>query len=393
MSGAFLLSACRTPIAKFLGGFRSLSAVQLGAVVVAEAVRRAGVPPEAVDEVILGNVLQAGLGQNPARQAALKAGLPPRVAAMTVNKVCGSGLKAVTLASYGIQAGDCEVVVAGGMESMTQAPYLLPRARSGYRMGHAQLLDSMIHDGLWDAHHDYHMGCTAELVSRECQVSREEQDRYACESHARALQARRQGWFQEELVPVEVAGKGGESWQVTQDEGPREDCSLESLRRLQPVFQPDGTVTAGNASQLSDGAAALVVASERAVKQLQVKPLARIVASATSGLEPAWVMMAPAEAIRKVQERAGWRDQEVDLYEINEAFAAQMVALCRKLCLNGSRLNVHGGAIALGHPIGASGARVLTTLLYALRQRGLKRGIASLCLGGGNAVAMAVELL
>lgn len=390
---AFIVSACRTPIGRLQGALKDFSAVELGTRVVVEAARRAGLPPEAVDEVIMGNVLSAGLGQNPARQAALKAGIPPSVAALTLNKVCGSGLKAVALAAQGIQAADVEVVIAGGMESMTNAPYLLKGARQGLRFGHAQLLDSMMHDGLWDAYHDYPMGCTAEVISEKYNVGRVEQDRYACESHARALQATLEGRFEAEIVPVEVPQKGGVSYRFDRDEGPREDTTPDALGRLRPVFKEGGTVTAGNSSQLSDGAAALAVASEVAVGRLGCTPLARVVASATSGIEPSLVMMAPVEAIRKVLRRAGWNSPDVDLYEINEAFAAQSVALCAELPLDRERLNVNGGAVALGHPIGASGARILTTLLYALRCRGLKRGVASLCLGGGNAVALAVELV
>lgn len=390
---AYILSACRTPIGKFLGALRPFSAVELGTLVVAEAVRRAGLAPEAVEEVIMGNVLSAGLGQNPARQTALRAGLPVRVAALTINKVCGSGLKAVMLARQGIQVGDVEVVVAGGMESMSRAPYLLPKAREGYRLGPGELIDSMIHDGLWDACHQYHMGCTAEVVSVEYHVSREEQDQYAFDSHARANAAIREGRFREEIVPVESAQKGGQALIVERDEGPREDVLLPALAALKPAFQEAGTVTAGNASQLSDGAAALVVVSEAALKRSRCEPMARLVATATSGIEPSLVMMAPLEAIRRVRERAGWSEDDVDLYEVNEAFAAQSVALAREVPLERAKMNVHGGAIALGHPIGASGARILTTLLYALKQRNLRRGVASLCLGGGNAVALAVERL
>ncbi|MGH9341669.1 MAG: thiolase family protein [Acidobacteriota bacterium] len=393
MKEAYILSACRTPIGRFLGALKSFTAVELGTIVVGEAIRRAGLRPEDVDEVIMGNVLPAGLGQNPARQTALKAGVSPHVAAMTINKVCGSGLKAVTLAGQGIQLGEVHVVIAGGMESMTNAPYLLPRAREGFRMGNGQVIDSMIQDGLWDVYGNYHMGCTAELVSGKYSVSREEQDLYARDSHARSIEAIRAGRFKEEIVPVELPQKKGEAVLFDRDEGPREDTSVESLARLKPVFQEEGTVTAGNSSQLSDGASALSVVSEDALKRIGVQPLARIRASVTSGIEPSLVMMAPLEAIKKVRKRAGWKEDEVDLYEVNEAFAAQSVALCKEVPLDRNRMNVNGGAVALGHPIGASGARVLTTLLYALRDRGGKRGIATLCLGGGNAVAMAVELV
>lgn len=392
MKDVYVVSACRTPIGRFQGCFRDLSAVELGRTAVAEAIRRAGVEGEGVDEVIMGNVLQAGLGQNPARQAALGAGMPTSVAAMTVNKVCGSSLKAVTLAAYTIQAGDAEVVVAGGMESMTRAPYLLLRARDGYRLGNGEVVDSMIHDGLWDVYRDYHMGCTAELVSERYGISRRQQDEYALESHQRALEAAKAGRFSDEIVAVAAPRPKAEPLQIHQDEGPREETTLERLSRLNPVFAKDGTVTAGNASQISDGASAVCVASEDAVRKMALTPMARIVASATSGVDPELVMMAPMGAVEKVLKRAQWNKAEVDLFELNEAFAAQSVALCREIGIDREKVNVHGGAVALGHPIGASGSRVLTTLLYALSQRKLKRGVASLCLGGGNAVAMAVEL-
>ncbi len=376
-----------------MGALSSFSAVQLGTLVVAEAIRRAGLPEGEVDEVIMGNVLQAGLGQNPARQTALGAGLPTSVAAMTINKVCGSGLKSVTLAAQGIQVGDIEVAVAGGMESMTNAPHLLLGARQGFRLGNAEAVDSMVHDGLWDVYENYHMGCTGEVVARKYEVGRRDQDGYSVRSHARAVKAAREGLFDDEILPVEVPRRKGDPLLVGQDEGPREDTSAESLARLRPVFDKEGTVTAGNASQISDGAAALAVASEEAASRLGSRPLARIVASATSGVDPSLVMMAPQGAIAKVLHRAGWTDADVDLYELNEAFAVQAVALCREIPLDPERVNVHGGAVALGHPIGASGARILTTLLHSLRARGGRRGVASLCLGGGNGVAMAVELV
>jgi len=385
-----IVSACRTPIGRFLGAFRDLSAMDLGTVVVREAIRRSGFSVNEIDEVIMGNVLQAGLGQNPARQAALRAGLPPSVAAMTINKVCGSGLKAVTLAAQAIQTGDAEVVVAGGMESMTNAPYLIANARKGLRMGNSELVDSMIHDGLWDAYENYHMGCTGEVVASRYGISRREQDEYALESHRKAVRAIEEGNFADEIVSVEVR-RGAERLQIDTDEGPRKDSSLEALEGLKPVFQDNGTVTAGNASQLSDGASALVVASREAAKAHNLVAKARIVASATSGIEPELVMMAPVDAVSKVLKRAGWEKQEVDLFELNEAFAVQSVALCREIPLDPSRVNVNGGAVALGHPIGASGARILTTLLHALEKRDQARGVASLCLGGGNAVALAIE--
>ena len=391
MSEAVILSAVRLPIGRFLGGLSELPATDLGARAVREAVRRAGVPPERVEEVIMGNVLSAGLGQNPARQAALGGGLPPQVGAVTVNKVCGSGLKAVMMAAQAVRLGDAGVVVAGGMESMSRAPFLLDRVRTGYRLGHGQLVDSAIHDGLWDAYENYHMGCTGEVVARESGVSREAQDAWAVESHRRAIAAIDAGRFQEEILPVERPGRKGETVLFAVDEAPRRDTSMEALARLRPVFQEDGTVTAGNAPGLNDGAAALVVASASQAAALGREPLARIVAYATGGVEPRLVMMAPEVAVRKVWEKTGWSASDVDLYEFNEAFAVQQVALARVLGIDPMRINVNGGAVALGHPIGASGARVLTTLIHALRQRGLRRGIAALCLGGGNGVALAVE--
>lgn len=390
MSEAFLLSAVRTPIGKYLGGLAELSAPQLGAVVVAEALRRISLPPERVDEVIMGQVLQAGVGQNPARQAALQAGLPDTIAALTVNKVCGSGLKAVMLAAQAIRAGDAEVIVAGGMESMSRAPYLLFGARAGWKYGDQKAVDAMIHDGLWCAFENWHMGAAAEHIACKCDVSRAEQDRFAVQSHRRAAAAWDNGVFQAEVVPVTVGG-GPKAKTVPHDEGIRPDTTLEALAKLQPSFREGGTVTAGNASMLSDGAAAVVVASEGAVRRLGSKPLARIVAYATSGVTPKDIFIAPVHAVRQVLDRAGLALKDIDLFELNEAFAAQMLACGKELQLDEARVNVHGGAIALGHPIGASGARVLVTLLHALQQRGLKRGLASLCLGGGNAVAMVVE--
>jgi len=391
MPEAFLLSACRTPIARFQGALASLTAPRLGAVAVREALRRAGVAPDAVDEVILGNVLQAGVGQNPARQAALAAGIPPSVPPFTVNKVCGSGLKSVMLAAQAIRAGDADLVVAGGMESMSNAPYLLPKAREGYRLGHGQLVDSMIQDGLWDCHNDFHMGNTAELVCREKGVKREEQDAFAAESHRRAVAARSAGKFRKEIVAVEVAGRKGETTRFEEDEGPRTDATAESLARLRPAFDKAGSVTAGNASSINDGAAALVVASEARTKALGAKPLARITGYAAGGLPPEWVMMAPVEAMRNLWKKMGVGRDHFDLFEMNEPFAAASIAVNRELGLDPAKVNVNGGAVALGHPIGASGARILVTLLHALEDRGLERGVAALCLGGGNAVALAVE--
>jgi acetyl-CoA C-acetyltransferase len=392
MRDAVILSAVRTPTGKFLGALKGFTAPQLGAMVVREAVRRAGIDPAKVDEVILGNVLSAGVGQAPARQAAIGAGLPPAVAALTINKVCGSGLKAVMLAAQGIAAGDVEVVVAGGMESMSNAPYLLPKAREGMRLGHGELVDSMIHDGLWDAYDDQHMGCCGEIVAEKHAVTRQEQDAYALDSHRKAIAAIKAGKFKDEILPVPIPQKKGEPVLFAVDESPREDTSLEALGKLKAAFKDGGTVTAGNAPGVNDGAAALVVASAETARALGLKPMARIVAQATSGLEPRLVMMTPVPAVRKIFEKTGWTADSVDLVELNEAFAVQGVAVVRELGLDPARVNVHGGAVALGHPIGASGARVLTTLLYALRDRGKKRGIATLCLGGGNGVALAVEI-
>jgi acetyl-CoA C-acetyltransferase len=391
MREVVILSAVRVPTGKFLGALRHFSATELGALVVREAVSRAGVPPQDVDEVIMGNVVSAGLGQAPARQAALRAGLPPKVAALTINKVCGSGLKAVMLAAQGIISEDAELVVAGGMESMSNCPYLLPNAREGMRLGNGQLVDSMIHDGLWDAYADYHMGMTGEVVAERFGISREEQDRYALGSHQKAVSAIKAGKFKDEILPVAIPQKKGDSVIFSVDESPREDTSLEALSRLKPAFKEGGTVTAGNAPGVNDGAAALVITSAEKAKRLGRKPLARIVGQAVAGLEPSMVMMTPVHAIRRLFEKTGWDAGHVDLVEINEAFSVQLVAVIRELGLDPQKVNVHGGAIALGHPIGASGARILTTLLYALKNRGLSRGIAALCLGGGNGVALAVE--
>ncbi|HTS12892.1 MAG TPA: acetyl-CoA C-acetyltransferase [Candidatus Limnocylindrales bacterium] len=387
-----ILSAVRTPIGRFMGGLAPLAATELGAKVVAEAVRRAGIEPKAVDEAILGNVVQAGLGQNPARQAALRGGLDARVAAMTINKVCGSGLKAVALAAQAVTLGESEMVVAGGMESMSNCPYLLKGARTGFRLGNQEIFDSMITDGLWDAFENFHMGQTAELVAEKYKISREEQDRFALESHQKAVRAIKSCFFGEQIVPVEIAQKKGEPVVIKTDESPREDTSMEALGKLRPAFKKDGTVTAGNAPGTNDGAAAVVVTSEENAARLGKKAMAKIVAQAVSGVEPKWVMMAPVEAVEKLLAKTGWdREKDVDLYELNEAFAVAAIAVTRELKLNQAKVNVNGGAVALGHPIGASGARVLVTLLYELQRRGLKRGVAALCLGGGNAVALAVE--
>jgi acetyl-CoA C-acetyltransferase len=390
MADAFLLSAARTPIGKYLGSLSEVSAPQLGAVAIAEAMRRAHVPPERVEEVILGNVIQAGLGQNPARQAALKAGLPDSIAAFTVNKVCGSGLKAVMLAAQAVRAGDADLLVAGGIESMSRAPYLLFGARAGWKYGDQKVVDAMIHDGLWCAFECWHMGEAAEHIASKCGVSRAEQDRFAAQSQQRAAAAWEKGAFNAEIVPVTV-GTGAKAKVVSRDESMRPETTAEALAKLKPSFREGGTVTAGNASTLSDGGAAVVVASARAAERLGTKPLARIVAYSTSGVAPKDIFIAPVLAVRQVLEKANLRLEDIDLFELNEAFAAQMLACGKELKLDEAKVNVHGGAIALGHPIGASGARVLVTLLYALEQRGLKHGLASLCLGGGNAVAMVVE--
>ncbi len=394
METPVILSAVRTPVGKFQGGLSSFSAVELGAKVVAEAARRAGLDAKQIDEAILGNVVQAGLGQNPARQSALKGGCDPRVAALTINKVCGSGLKAVALAAQAVILGESEVVVAGGMESMSNCPYLLPQARTGYRIGDGKLVDSMIHDGLWDAYEDFHMGMTGELVAEKYGITREEQDRFAFESHQKAVRARQSCFFEAQILPLEVPQKKGAPVVVKYDESPREDTSLEALGKLKPAFKKDGTVTAGNAPGTNDGAAALIVTSERHAQTLGKKSMARIVAQAVSGVEPKWVMMAPVEAVEKLLSKTGWdRDKDVDLIELNEAFAVAAIAVTRQLRLNPEKVNVNGGAVALGHPIGASGARILVTLLYEIQRRNLKRGIAALCLGGGNAVALAVEMM
>jgi len=378
-------------VGRFQGILAALSATQLGAIAVRAAVERAGIDPKGIDEVIMGNVVSAGLGQNPARQAALGAGLPDAVSALTINKVCGSGLKAVALAAQAIQTGNAEMVVAGGMESMSNCPYLLPQARTGLRMGHGQVLDSMIIDGLWEAYNNCHMGHTGEVVAEKYHVTREEQDEYAFNSHRKAVAAMKAGRFDSQIVGVDVPAPKGASIRVVHDEGPREDASIDSLRKLKPAFKKDGTVTAGNAPGVNDGAAAVVVTSATCAKETGREPLARIAGQATSGVEPMMVMMAPVSAIEKLLAKLGWDRDSVDLYELNEAFSVQAVAVVRELRLDPAKVNVNGGAVALGHPIGASGARVLVTLLHEMIARNSKRGIAALCLGGGNAVALAVE--
>jgi acetyl-CoA C-acetyltransferase len=391
LNEAVIISAARTPVGKFLGSLKGFSAPELGAIVVRESVKRAGIKPEDVDEVIMGCVIQAGLGQNPARQAALKGGLPSTVAAVTVNKVCGSGLKAVMMAAQGVQLGDSELVVAGGMESMSNAPYLVPKAREGYRLGNGELLDAMIHDGLWCAFENYHMGCTGEVVADEYKVSRAEQDEFATNSHRKAAAAIKAGKFKDEIVPVEIKQKKGPALLFDTDETVREDTTVEVLGKLKPAFKSEGTVTAGNAPGVNDGASALVVTSLRRARGLGIEPMARIVAQAVSGVEPRLVMMAPVEAVRKLLKKTGWSGSEVDLVELNEAFSVAALAVTRELGLDPEKVNVNGGAVALGHAIGQSGSRLLTTMLYELKRRDARRGIVALCLGGGNAVAMAIE--
>ncbi len=388
MSASYIVAGSRTPIGRLLGTLSAVPAPKLGAVAISETLRRAGLPVDAVDEVIMGNVLSAGLGQAPARQAALFAGLPDTVAALTINKMCGSGLKAAMLADQVIRAGDAEVIIAGGMESMSRAPFLIDGARQGWKFGNQQVRDSMLYDGLWCAFEDMAMGAEADYIAASRGVSRADQDAFAVESHRRAVA--RGAKPMEEIVPVTVPGRKGDTL-VSQDEGPRPDTSLEGLAKLRPSFGADGTVTAGNASQISDGAAAVAVVSEKVARDSRSPLKARIVATATSGVPPKEIFYAPVSAVEKVLDKAGMNLGDIDLVELNEAFAAQCLACMRPLEVDPAKTNVHGGAIALGHPIGASGARVLVTLLYALAERGLKRGLASLCLGGGNAVAMIVE--
>jgi acetyl-CoA C-acetyltransferase len=388
---AVIISAARTPIGKFQGALKPFTAPQLGALVVRNAIERAGVEAAQVDEVIMGCVLQAGLGQNPARQAALLAGVPDKVSALTVNKVCGSGLKSVMLAAQSVTLGDNDFIVAGGMESMSNAPYLLMKARDGYRMGNGEIVDAMVHDGLWCAFDQWHMGETGEVVCDIYGVTRAQQDEYALDSQRRAVAAIKAGRFKDEICKVEIPQRKGEPISFDTDEGPREDATLEGLAKLKPAFRKDGSVTAGNASTINDGAAALVVTSLDKANKLKRAPLARIVAQAVAGVEPKLVMMAPVDAVKQVAAKAGWKLAEVDLFELNEAFSSQAVALLQQLELDPAKVNVNGGAVALGHPIGASGARVLVTLLHEMIRRNAKRGIVSLCLGGGNAVALAVE--
>jgi len=390
MKEVVITSAVRTAIGNFLGALSPFSATELGGRVIEEAVRRSGIDKKDVDEVIMGNVLPFGLGQNPARQAMIKAGLPMEGGALTINKVCGSGLKAVMLATQVIIAGDAEVIVAGGMESMSRAPYYLEHARTGYRLWDGKLVDGMVHDGLWDVVNDYHMGYTAEIQSKKFNISREEQDQFAFESNLKAMKAIREGKFKEEILPIPLPSKKGEPVLFDTDEGPR-DPDLQAMAKLKPVFKEGGVVTAANSSKISDGASALVVMSEEKAKAIGVKPLARVIAQAQAGVELEDVLIAPIYSIPKVLKKAGLTLTEIDLFEINEAFSATTVAIIKTLGIDPEKVNIHGGAVALGHPIGASGARVLTTLLYAMKEKGAKRGMASLCLGGAEAVSLIVE--
>jgi len=392
MQDAVIVSAVRTPIGRFQGGLSSLRAPELGAIAIREAVARAGIEAAAVQEVIMGHVLQAGVGQNPARQAARGAGIPDEVGSVTINKVCGSGLKAVMLAAQAIRAGDAEVIVAGGMESMSRAPYLLPEAREGVRLGHGRLIDAMVWDGLWDVYNDFHMGLTAEKVADKYGVRREEQDEFAVGSHRKAVAAAEAGRFREEIVPVKVAQAKGDPVTIAADEGPRADTDLARLAKLRPAFKKEGgTVTAGNASTINDGAAAVVVMAEMRAQQLGCRVLARVRGYATGGMAPEWVMMAPVDAVKKLNEKIGMTPAGYEIVELNEAFAVQAIAVTRECGFDPARVNVNGGAVALGHPIGASGARVLVTLLNAMKDRDRRQGLATLCLGGGNGVALAVE--
>jgi acetyl-CoA C-acetyltransferase len=391
MKDVVIVAAVRTPVGKFQGALAEVTAVQLGALVVREAVKRAGIEAASVDECLMGCVLPAGLGQNPARQAALQGGLPDTVSALTINMVCGSGLKAVSLAAQAVMAGDAEIVVAGGMESMSNAPYLLPQGRKGFRMGDSVVVDSMVKDGLWCACEDYHMGITGENVAEKHSITRAEQDAYALASHKKAAAAWAEGRFDAEVVPVPVPGKKGAVTMFARDESVREDASLEALAALRPAFKKDGTVTAGNAPGVNDAAAAVVVMSAERAAGLGLKPLVTIKAQATSGVAPKWVMLAPVTGVQKVLKRAGWQRDEVDLFELNEAFSVQAIGVMKELGLDAAKVNVNGGAVAIGHPIGASGARVLVTLIYEMMRRDVHKGVAALCLGGGNSVALAVE--
>jgi acetyl-CoA C-acetyltransferase len=391
MKQAYILGALRTPIGKFMGALKAHSAVDLGVVVVKALLDSGPISADQVEEIIMGNVVSAGLGQNPARQVGLRAGLPPQVAALTINKVCGSGLKAVGLAAQAVQLGEAGLIIAGGMESMSNAPYLLPQAREGFRLGDGKVIDSMIHDGLWDAFEDFHMGQTGELVAERYRISRQQQDEFALNSHRKTIAAIKEGRFRSQIAPVSLLQKKGAPTLFETDESPRQDSSLEKLSELKPIFKKDGTITAGNAPGTNDGAAAVVVASQEKSRQLNLTPLALIKGQAVSGVEPKDVMMSPVSAVQKLWRKVGWSKEEVDLYEVNEAFSVQAIAVIEQLGLEPGKVNVNGGAVALGHPIGCSGARVLVTLLHEMARRSAKKGIAALCLGGGNAVAMAVE--
>src|ERR1700722_5484219 len=393
MEDVVIVTGVRTPVGKFQGTLSSFSAVQLGSLVVREAARRARLNPDQVDECIMGNVVSAGLGQNPARQAAIHGGLSPAVSAMTVNMVCGSGLKAVALAAQAIQTGNAEIVIAGGMESMTNTPYLLPQARNGFRMGNATAVDAMLHDGLWEIYNGYHMGVTGEHVAEKHGITREQQDQYALNSHRKAAAARRAGYLQSQILPIEIPAKKKDqpAIQLDHDESVREDATLEALRALKPAFKKDGTVTAGNAPGVNDGAAAVVVMSAAKAAELGLEPMVHIRAQATSGIDPKWVMLAPVLGIERVLEKAGWSKEDPDLYELNEAFSVQALGVMKEVGMDPAKVNVNGGAVAIGHPIGASGARVLVALIYEMVRRDVHRGVAALCLGGGNSVAMAVE--
>ncbi len=389
----FIVGAARTAIGNFLGSLKNFKAPELGGFAIKEAVKRAGISGEDVEEVIMGNVVSGGLGQAPAKQAAVKGGIPYTVSCFAVNKVCGSALKAVALAAQSIWLEEKNIIVAGGMEGMSQAPHLLRGVREGVKFGDMKIKDSMILDGLWCVFGDQHMGMTGEVIAEKFGATRQEQDEYALSSHRKAIHAIEKGYFKDEIVPVEIPQRKGEPMLFAVDEGPREDTALEKLAKLRPAFKKDGTVTAGNASSLNDGAAAVVVASEDAVKEKKLKPMARILGSTTNPVEPSMAMYAPKGAIERLLANVGWKIEDVDLFEINEAFSSQLVVLIKELGLDREKVNVHGGAVALGHPIGASGARILTTLIYALKHRGFKKGVASLCLGGGDAVAMAVEMV
>lgn len=389
---AVIISAKRTPTGKFQGLLKNFTAPELGAIAIKSAIESAGLSNDAIDEVIMGCVVQAGIGQAPARQAALKAGLPPSVSALTVNMVCGSGLRAVALASQAVALGDSEYVVAGGMESMSNIPYAMPGARDGYRMGNQTAVDLLIHDGLWCPFENWHMGNTGEVVAEKYQIGREKQDEFASESHRKAAEAQAAGRFSDEIIPIEIPQKKGDPFLLDYDEPVRPDTTVESLAKLRPAFKRDGgTVTAGNAPGVNDGASAVVVTSAQNAEQKGIEPLARIVASATSGIEPKLIMMAPVQGILNVLQKAGWEMKDVDLFELNEAFSVQALGVMGELGLDPAKVNVNGGAVALGHAIGNSGSRILTTLLYEMRRRGAKKGVAALCLGGGNSVALAVE--